>query len=106
MILLFGCRARLALMGVLLSDMKSSNRYSAKSLSSGEVVEVEERFFELMSRASAMIWNGGNTCEVFQITYPLMEPLVVLVESLLRAIMGTVQNKVSNAPKVLARVRK
>lgn len=35
---------------VILSDMKSLTRYSAKALSSDEVVEEEERFFELASK--------------------------------------------------------
>jgi len=60
----FGVRARVALMFVTLSDMKSSTRYSARALLSDDVVE-EDRFFELTSRVSAIVWNVGNTCEVF-----------------------------------------
>lgn len=61
----FGVRARVALMFVTLSDMKSSTRYSARALLSDDVVEEEDRFFELTSRVSAIVWNVGNTCEVF-----------------------------------------
>lgn len=52
-------------MGALVSDMKSSTRYSAKVLLSAEVVEEEERFFELTSKVSANVWNGGDICELF-----------------------------------------
>jgi hypothetical protein len=62
----FGVRARVALIFVTLSDMKSSTRYSARALlSEEEVVEGEDRFFELSSEVSAIAWGVGNTCEVF-----------------------------------------
>jgi hypothetical protein len=46
-----------ALMLVISSDMKRSTRYSARALSSDGVVEGEERFFELTSRVSAIVWS-------------------------------------------------
>lgn len=54
----FGWRARVALMVVVLSDMNSSTRYSAKALSLDEVVEEEEDFFELMNKLSALVGIG------------------------------------------------
>jgi hypothetical protein len=51
----FGVRARVALMLVIVSDMKSSTRYLAKALSSSKVVEEKEPFFKLLSRMSAMV---------------------------------------------------
>jgi hypothetical protein len=53
-----------ALIGVAVSIMNSSTRYSAKALSSDELVEGKERFFELTSRVSAIVRNGRNTYEV------------------------------------------
>ena len=47
----------MALIGVFASNIKSWIRCSARALSSDEVVEEDDHFFELTSRVSAIIRN-------------------------------------------------
>lgn len=85
----FGRRTRAAFAVVILSDKKSPIRYLERALSLDEVVQDDDRdFLGLIYIMSAICLERRQLCIEIQIAYPLCERLLVLVESLLRAMMS------------------